>query len=491
MRLFERISPVLKILLILFLALLLNVSPASKAVENGLRKARIAQETGFALAEAEGLRQAVLREPWRTDLWEVLGRAEYMAGQYEPALTSLQTALQHNALSAEGRFLMGELYLQADDAPAAEAAWLAVVGSTCTDSQKAVTPELLSRAYDRLVTLRSSQEDYSGAVRLLRDWQNSSAAGARSAYLLGLHLTITSPEEAEPLLIEAARLDGAYGDRVQALRSGLALYAYTDQPAYGWLMIGRALGSIDQWTFAEQAFRKSIEIAPGYAEAWAFLSEARTHTGGSGVPEMQRALALSSGSPVVNALNALALRRQARYEEALTFLQAVANQEPEEPFWLVEIANTLVEQSDLMGALEYFQQAAALDPGNPAYWRTLAMFSVDYNVDIRGVGLEAARQAVMLAPEDAAALDVMGWALVNLDDSATGERFLQQALEVNPAYVPANLHLAQIYLRRQQSGNAYPYLKQAAQPNSGSDQSISAAADTARRLLQQYFGEDG
>jgi tetratricopeptide (TPR) repeat protein len=302
---------------------------------------------------------------------------------------------------------------------------------------------------------------------------------------LGLHLSVTAPAEAESPLIEAARADPGYSAGVQVLRRALAQFMNADNPAYGWLMIGRALGSLEQWPLAEQAFRRAVELVPEYAEAWAFLSEARAHTGGSGQPEMERALSLAPQSNLVNALNALALRRQARYAEALDALTAAARLEPEEPFWMLEIAATQVAMGDLIAAREYYQQAVDLAPENSAYWQALARFSVDYNVDMRGLGLPAARQAVMLTPEDPSALDAMGWTLANLDDHITGERFLQQALEIDPAHAAANLHLAQIYLRRQQSGEAYLYLKQAA-----SGGAALAEAETARRLLQRYFGED-
>ena len=485
-----RVSPIPKILLFVCLVLLLSIAPKSFSVESGLRRARIAQEWGYWEAAADGLRQAVEREPWRKGLWEELGRAEYYAGRSAEALDALRTAAQQDALSPQGRFLMGEVSLSMGDAEAADAAWLAVIGYACEDGSQGVDNDLLGRAYERLTALRSSRSDFEGATRILSDWYGSRASDAQAAYRYGLHLSATTPEEAEPVLIEAAGRDAVYSDRVQVLRSGLALYAVAEQPAYGWLMVGRSLASVDEWQLAERTFRQAVELEPEYAEAWAFLSEARTHTGGSGQPEMERALALAPRSPVVNALHALGLRRQGRYADALVYLQAVTEQEPDEPFWLVETANTLVAQGDLMVARDYYQKAAELEPANPTYWLALAMFSVDYNYDIRGVGIPAARQAVLLAPESAAALDGMGWALANLDDAATGERFLQQALAADPTYSPANLHLAQIYLNRQQSGEAYDYLKQAAAQTGAGGSLEAAASETARRLLEQYFNED-
>jgi tetratricopeptide (TPR) repeat protein len=204
------------------------------------------------------------------------------------------------------------------------------------------------------------------------------------------------------------------------------------------------------------------------------------------MPELNRAREISPESTVVNALYSLSLRRQGKYQEALAHLTVIAGQEAQEPLWLVEIGNTLVEQGDLIGAREYYEKAVALAPNSGQYWQALARFSVQYNVDARGLGLPAARQAVILAPNDPAALDVMGWTLVNLGDSKTGERFLQQALEREASYPLASLHLAQIYLQRRESADAYFYLKLAAEQDRD-----NSTAETARRLLKQYFGEGG
>ncbi|MBE0699161.1 MAG: tetratricopeptide repeat protein, partial [Anaerolineaceae bacterium] len=68
--------------------------------------------------------------------------------------------------------------------------------------------------------------------------------------------------------------------------------------------------------------------------------------------------------------------------------------------------NTWAEKGDLLVALEHFQKATTLDPQNSLYWQYLARFTVDYSVNVRFIGLPAARQAVVLAPNDPAALDV-------------------------------------------------------------------------------------
>lgn len=474
MRLDERFSILFKILLPLMILVLLRASPLPQPVVDDLRRAQLARDSGQHQAAADAFRRVVERQPWRQDLWEQIGRSAYAAGDLEAAAAALSQAAELNVLSPDGRFLLAETFYQQGNFTAAEAAWRAVLAG-----------EPSAPAFERLASMQSDQGDYPAAVAILRDWRAALPQDARAAYLLGLHLSVLAPEEALPHLLEAARLDPAYSGKVQTLRRGLGQAAAADYPAYGLVMIGRALGSIGQWALAEEGFRRAVELDADYAEAWAFLGEARTHTGGSGRPELERARALNPRSVVVNALYALSLRRQGKYQEALEYLQAVARQEPREPFWLMEIGSTLVEQGDLIAARAYFEQAAELAPENTRYWQALAQFSVTYNVDIREVGLPAARQAVILAPDDPAALDIMGWALVSLGDWKTGERFLQQALESDSGYAPAILHLGQLYLQRQEAEDAFFYLKQAA----GQEQD-APTAEIAGRLLRQYFGED-
>lgn len=472
----ERISIIFRLFLPLILLVFLRTSPVPAAIQRDLTQARIAQEEGYPQAAADALRRVAAREPWRTNLWERIGQAEYAAGQNAEAESALQNALEAGTLSAEGRFLLGEIQLKLGNPAAAEKTWQDLLHDSGPSA----------RVYERLVDLQRSQGDDAAVVTTLRAWHRSSAVDARAAFLLGLYLSAVQPEEALPYLLESVQRDAGYSEAVQSMRKGLALATNTDQPAYGWLMIGRSLGSIGQWRLAETAFKRSTDLAPGYAEAWAFLGEARVQNGATGKAELDRARALAPQSTVVNALYAFTLRRQAKYQDALVYLQAVAAQEPEEPIWQVEMGNTQVAMGDLSAARASYERAVALAPKNTVYHQALARFSVQYTVDIRGLGLPAARQAVLLSPNDPAALDTMGWTLANLGDAASAERFLQRALEHDPAHASANLHLGQLYLQQQRPAEAYFYLRQAASP--GSEESASSIA---RRLLQRYYGEGG
>jgi tetratricopeptide (TPR) repeat protein len=471
----------LKICLPLILLIWLDAFPVPRAVQDSLREARIAHQDDHPKIVAGALRQVLLYEPWRKPAWEQVGRAELAAGRVEEAIQALRQAEEAGVLTPEGLYQLGEAYASRGDLQSAKETWLVLVRLPGSENV-----ELKSRAFEQIAQVQREAGDIPAAIATLRDWRSLEPANAKVLFLLGLHLSVIDPRESLPLLLEAARLDPAYTPAAQALRRGFGLATTNEDPGYAWLMIGRALGSAEQWDLAAKAFRQSVEVAPQYAEAWAFLGEARSHLGENGKVELDRALELNPNSTLVRALLALYYRRSGDPAQALVYLEEVARQEPEEPVWQVELGNTQVETGDLIAAREYYEQAIQLSPNTGLYWLDLARFSIQYDVDIRGLGLPAARQAVTLAPDDPAALDTMGWAMMALSDYASAERFLHQALEKDDTYPLALLHLGQLYLQQQNPERAYAYLKRAA-----SSDTQGSVALIARRLLQQYYGEGG
>jgi predicted Zn-dependent protease len=139
---------------------------------------------------------------------------------------------------------------------------------------------------------------------------------------------------------------------------------------------------------------------------------------------------------------------------------------------------------NIQKGLEYYQAAYDKEPENPMIWRLAAQYCLMNELQIRETALPAARQAVALAPGDAANLDVLGQVMIALEDEISAERFLQQAIEKDLDYAPAQLHLAQLYLRQGRMDWAQYYLALAAR-QVGQD---SEANLMAKRLLARYFG---
>lgn len=480
MELGERLSLLLKLCLPFLVLVALKAYPRPYSVVDGLNQSRLAQQAGQSEAAANALRQVAQREPWRTYLWEQIGAAEMEANHFPGAIEAFQRAAATDQLSLEGSFQLAEAYKLSGDPDAAEAAWQALL-----DRAGPAAPELRSRVFEQLVQLHHEQGEFVAAVETLRAWRLTEPENPSVAYRLGLYLAVVEPDQAIPLLVAASQGNSVYTPAMQKVRRGINLASESDEPGYGLVMIGRALSSTGEWELAGEAFRQATLAAPQYAEAWALLAEARYQLGSSDQQALARAVALDPESVVVRVLVALDYRRQGKPELALIYLEKIAEQEPEEPIWQVELANVQREIGDLQTALQHYQRAIALAPTTSLYQQYLARFSVEFGVSVQDVGLPAARQAVLLAPDDPAALDVMGWTMATLSDFASAERFLHQAVERDATYAPAQLHLGQLYLQQQEFDRAYAYLKRAAEL-SGQVQ----VGDTARRLLRQYYGDD-
>ena len=226
-----------------------------------------------------------------------------------------------------------------------------------------------------------------------------------------------------------------------------------DAPAeYRLVEIGRALGGLGEWDLALAAFEHAQKVNPNYGDAWAFSSEAKLQLHQDGTSDLQRALELAPDSPVIQALMALNFRRTGDAQQALQRFRAAAELEPQRAIWLVEIGNTYADLHDIQQGLEYYQKAVSVEPDNPAIWRLMAQYCLIHQIQLRAVGLPAARQAAVLAPNDPASLDLLGQVLIGLEDLTSAERFLQQALDKDLDFPAAHLHLGQLYLNAEQDG---------------------------------------
>mgnify|MGYP003435018042 FL=1 len=96
--------------------------------------------------------------------------------------------------------------------------------------------------------------------------------------------------------------------------------------------------------------------------------------------------------------------------------------------------------------------------------------------------MPAAQQALALAPDEAASLDLLGWTYLAANMSELAEAKLLAALRLDPDYAPAHLHLGMTYLQMNQMEAARLHLMQA--------QALapdSAEGQQAAQLLELYF----
>lgn len=460
----DRLQLIVRLLLVVVAAVLLRLQP----LPVGLRQAWGEAQQG----SLEGLQTALAWQPWRGDLWESLGQELGTQGQAEEAAAALEEAHRLGALSAEGQVRLGDLYAELGQAERAESWWFALLKQDSPPEAAFLRAAQVLRAGQRWAeledTLRSGLRVHPNSAEL--SWQ------------LGALLAASLDSGAEGYLRSAAQAE-ATAAQAEAVRQALLTAAASGgTEAYQLVGVGRALAGQGQWDLAELAFDQAVAADPTYAEAWAFRGEARYQTGADGGADVRQALKLNPQSVLAQALQALQYRRAGEGERALEILRRVAAQEPQEPAWQLEMGYAFIEMGDSAAALPYFQKAVTLAPDRAALWRELAQFCIQYDADARALGLPAARQAVLLAPQDARSQDVMGWVLMNLGDYASAERFLQQALSLEDRSAQIHLHLGQLYLQMEDMERAFPHLTRARSLGKGTETEI-----LARRLLERFF----
>jgi tetratricopeptide (TPR) repeat protein len=430
-----------------------------------LEKASIAPSH---LKAAEHYRAAARRIPWMPDLHELAGHYFYHAAEYSQAEASYESAFNRNALSPDGWVAWGDVvYLNGDTERAAEL-W----------AQGLAQPNPSEKLYSRLAEMYQQNREYSKAAEYLQLYVEKYAEDASAHYRLGLLLTLSHPDEATSHLLYASQLDLQFDPAAQTLRTALNLSALSESASEQKIVIGRGLGLVEEWELARAAFEQAVELDENNAEAWAWLGEAEQKSAGSeALTHLDRALELDSSSSVVRGLRGLYFQRAGNHYQALIEYQSAARLEPENPAWYVSIGEEYAMLGDLILALQAYQYATTVAPEDASHWRLLADFCARYNVNVRDVGLPAARQALLLTPGDPQALDMLGWLLVLDGREYEAERILSQSLEADPGLASAHYHLALLYFQNDDQIAAYDHLIQARDLG-------SADAD---EFLRQYF----
>jgi tetratricopeptide (TPR) repeat protein len=453
-------------ILVLLLALILVPRPVAGLFD--FNQARRFEADGNLSASVKAYKDAAERIWWRPSIWEKAGIAAEKNGNQGEAITFLQRAAERNALSQDGWRSLGAAYQKIGDFSSAVNAW----------TQALPAPE----AYRSLAEDQRKLGDFSEAVKNWGAYLQLEPNDALAHFQLGLLEATTSPEEALPDLMKAAQLDSSLDHSVQNLRSALNTAFLSNDPAYQFLIAGRAVAALGEWDLAAEAFRNAAQANPDYGEAWGWLGEARQQLGEDGSMEIKKALALNPDSAMLESLYGLYLQRQKQPEQALVAFQKAAALEPDNSGWQMALGGAYEQTGDLVAALEHYQRASELSPEKATVWQALAQFSLRNGVDLIGTGLPAARKLVELAKDDWQADDIAGQVLLETGDLVGAEALLKKAVELDPTQAAPALHLGLVYVQNGNRAGAYSYLN------------LAKAFDPdgpygwqANRLLEQFF----
>jgi tetratricopeptide (TPR) repeat protein len=434
---------------------------------SGYAELERARASSTYVEAAEHYRNAAQRIPWRADLYELSGHTFYHAKDYASADAVYQKAFEHGVLSPEGWVAWGDVHYLQDDPRRAAEIW----------EQALEREDPSTQLYSRLAEIYQSRGDLAKAAGYLESYVAAYQEDAPARYRLGLLLTLSDPDRALTELLSASQLNPAFDPAVQTLRTALNLAMLEGSASARSVVIGRGLGLVNEWQLARAAFEEAVRLDAQNAEAWAWLGEAKHQMGLDGTSELNQAMTMDPNSSTVRGLRGLHFQRTGNFREALKEFKAASALGPSNPAWFVSLGETYAKLGDLIRGLEAYQTATALAPEDPNYWRLLAIFCAQNNVNVRDVGVPAAQKAVVLAGDDPASLDVLGW-LLSLDARyEEAGRVLKRALELDPQNASAHLHLGMLYMQMNDRASAYDHLVQAR----------DLGIDDARMILNQYF----
>lgn len=456
-------SPFQVVAILLLLALVIFV-PLVVSGYSELQQASIAHTYVEA---ASHFRNAAQRIPWRADLYELAGHEYYYAKEYAQAESAYRKAFDRHALSADGWVAWGDVVFLSGDTKRGTQIWEQALG------QKDPSGNL----YSRLAQVYKDNGDYSKAAEYLQKYVALHQEDAAAHYRLGLLLTLTDPDAALSELLTAAQRDPQLDPAVQTLRSALNLASINQSPSERLVLTGRGLALVQEWDLARLAFESAVKMNDKNAEAWAWLGEAKQHTSEDGSAELERAYQLNPNLPTVRGLRGLYFQRTGNFRSALTEFQTAALLDPKNPAWQVSMGETYSKLGDLIRAMQSYQTATQLAPDDVSYWRLLALFCAQNNINVKDIGVPAAEKAVILAQKDSASQDLLGWLLFMDARYPEAERILLKAIELDPKNASAHYHLGMLYMEKEQRDLAYSHFVSAR----------DLGNNDAQTILNQYF----
>jgi len=434
-----------RIFLIVVITILLGLSPLPHVVELGLVQVERARSFQTAETSAQDLAQVAEHIPWRNGLWEQAGHYALEADNPENAVEYFKNAAAAGDLSQEGYLRFGDAYAATGNIYTGMQIWEASV-QIHGPSEKTLA---------RLAEVQRERGDYPALINILKEMLKlettllgSSSDSAKFYYELGLVLAAEEPASAPPYLLQAVEIKPSMTD-ASALAFTIQRALSQENPTYTLMAAGRKLASLNEWFLAAHAFRKVTETQPEYGEAWAFLGEALQHldedTGESALSALETALRIDPRSLAANIFMSLYWQRVGDLDLFYKYLSTAEDIDPNNPAILIDLGEAAAILGDLDTGYSYILKAIDRTYNNPVYLRALVEFCIRYNYGLDDVALPTARRVIFSDPENPASMDIMGQVLFRMGDTFNAERFLHRALDRDPGYAPAYLHLGFVY----------------------------------------------
>jgi tetratricopeptide (TPR) repeat protein len=425
-----------------------------------------AMQNGNYSLQVSSLETILSFSPWRGDMWQQLGRLYLDTMQSEKAVSAFQAASSLQQLDEQGVIWLADALMKSDHVKESQ--------DLLTDFESD-NLFMLNQAAALLCgnqMLDSCEVVLSRALAL--DPEN-----ANLNYQLGVLMMSRQPDKAL-LYFGAVPPDANEADKAKYLADVIVSYSIDELAGEWGILAGQALSKVGEWRAAVESFRLASEVDSENGVALALLAEAQQQIGEGGFANLQKALALDPQDELVNGLAGLYYRRQGDTEQAMIYFQRAITANPQAAVWHIQVAEALADAGQLEEALVQYRAVVEMDKSDPESWKALAKFSLTRNYQVEETGLAAARQLVLIDPQNPVYLDLLGTAYLALNDLDSAERFFLQALKFDPDEAAILIHLGQTSLYRGDKETAIEYLRRAAA--NASDERLR---EMAERLLDE------
>jgi len=434
----------LRAALLLAAVALLGAQPVVLPIAQDWLAAQTATAAQDYLTAADALADVAARLPNYGYAQHRAGLAAISAERFEDATRFLKAAAALDGWTATRHTALGDAYFGQGNTEAALAEWELALAETPEDDALLV----------RLANNYEAAGRYPEAVAVLNTLTRVRPDDPTVFYRLAVLSAATSPTDAPARLLVVAELAPDLAASVQVLLDAIAAGQATGDPAVTFAKVGYAFEQLGEWRLAEEALARAVNLSPAYADAYVYLGLAQDMQGKDGQPAYQQAVTLAPDSPVAQFFFGLHYRRTGDSQTALTYLLAAQQLDQANPAIAAEIGGAYASLGDLALAETWMSQAVTLDEHDVRWWLLLARFYVDNEYRVADLGLPAARQAVALAPNNAQAVDTLGFALVLTDDFSNGQKLLEQALALDAQAASVYYHLGVFHSRQGNTADA-------------------------------------
>lgn len=345
-----------------------------------------------------------------------------------------------------------ELYLSINDSRAALHEWHSIE-DTCRLQPEILTP---------LVQYHLKQQDFTSAAELQALLVEQSPQDPEAYLQLARIWSVSEPEKAlAPLQVVRSITDDDSSLVINLIRTIEDTRAQ-DSAAYTLANVGILYAARAEWDYAVWALTNATQLEPDYAEALAYLGHALDESGSSGRSVLEKAARLDPDSMVTWILLARHWIRNSDLDKAEEALAHAAELDPRSPVAAALTGEILALKGDHDSASLAYLRACQLEPDIPDFWILLAEYSLAYEVNTGMLAMQAARKAVLLDPDNAYALDLLGFSHYLEGSLDVASRLLERSAGMAPNSASAAFHLGLTYLEQGKKDSARSELARAA-----------------------------